>query len=29
MLMFIGMGLWDERDISCRGLEVARRADEV
>ncbi len=29
MLIFIGMGLWDERDISCKGLEIARRADEV
>ncbi len=29
MLIFIGMGLWDERDISCKGLEVAKKADEV
>ncbi len=29
MLILIGMGLWDERDISCKGLEFARRADEV
>jgi len=29
MLVFIGMGLWDERDISLKGLEEARRADEV
>ncbi len=29
MLFLVGMGLWDERDISCKGLEVARRADEV
>ncbi len=29
MLIFIGMGLWDETDISCKGLEFARRADEV
>lgn len=29
MLIFIGMGLWDERDISCKGLEIARKADEV
>ena len=29
MLIFIGMGLWDEKDITCRGLEIAREADEV
>ncbi len=29
MLILIGMGLWDERDISCKGLEMARKADEV
>ncbi len=29
MLYLIGMGLWDERDISCKGLEVARKADRV
>ncbi len=29
MLIFIGMGLWDERDMSCKGLEIARKADEV
>jgi len=29
MLYIIGMGLWDEKDISCRGLELARRADKV
>lgn len=29
MLIFIGMGLWDERDVSCKGLEIARKADEV
>ncbi len=29
MLILIGMGLWDETDISCKGLEFARRADEV
>jgi len=29
MLILIGMGLWDERDISCKGLEFARKADEV
>ncbi len=29
MLLLVGLGLWDERDISCRGLEIVRRADEV
>ncbi len=29
MLVLVGMGLWDERDISCKGLELVRRADEV
>ncbi len=29
MLLLIGMGLWDERDISCKGLELARRSDLV
>ncbi len=29
MLVFIGMGLWDEKDITCKGLEIAREADEV
>lgn len=29
MLILVGMGLWDEKDISCRGLEIARMADEV
>ncbi len=29
MLIFIGTGLWDERDISLRALEAAREADEV
>ena len=29
MLILVGMGLWDERDISCKGLEFARKADEV
>jgi diphthine synthase len=29
MLIFIGMGLWDERDISLKGLQLAKEADEV
>jgi len=29
MLIFIGTGIWDEKDISLRGIEAARRADEV
>jgi diphthine synthase len=29
MLIFVGMGLWDEKDMSCKGLEIARKADEV
>ncbi len=29
MLYLIGLGLWDEKDISLRGLEIAKRADEV
>ena len=29
MLLFIGTGLWDEKDISLKGLEAAKRADEV
>jgi diphthine synthase len=29
MLIFIGMGLWDEKDITCKGLEIAREADEI
>lgn len=29
MLILVGMGLWDEKDISCKGLELARKADEV
>ena len=28
-LYFIGMGLYDEKDITLKGLEVARRCDEV
>jgi len=29
MLIFVGMGLWDEKDITYKGLEIARRSDEV
>ncbi len=29
MLIFIGTGIWDEMDISLRGLKAARNADEV
>jgi diphthine synthase len=29
MLIFIGMGLWDEKDISVKGFEYAKKADEV
>jgi len=29
MLYFIGLGLWDEKDISLRGLEIAKNADKV
>ncbi|MDF1534046.1 MAG: diphthine synthase [Methanosarcinaceae archaeon] len=29
MLTFIGLGLFDERDISLKGLEVIKRADKV
>ncbi len=29
MLTFIGMGLWDEKDISLKGVEAARSADVV
>ncbi len=29
MLVFVGMGLWDERDLSCKGLELARKCDEL
>lgn len=28
-LIFIGLGLYDEKDISLKGLEVAREADKV
>lgn len=29
MLFLVGMGLWDEKDITLKGYEVARKADEV
>ncbi|MDI6718916.1 MAG: diphthine synthase [Methanomicrobiales archaeon] len=29
MLTFVGLGLYDERDISCKGLECVRKADHV
>ena len=29
MLTFVGLGLWDEKDVSVRGLEAIRGADEV
>ncbi len=29
MLYLIGLGIWDEKDISMRGLEACRKADEV
>lgn len=29
MLTFVGLGLWDEKDVSLRGLEAVRAADEV
>lgn len=29
MLIFIGLGLYDERDISVKGLDAAREADKV
>ncbi|HIH96509.1 MAG TPA: diphthine synthase [Thermoplasmata archaeon] len=28
-LIFIGLGLWDEKDITLRGLEVARKCDRL
>ena len=28
-LVFVGLGLYDERDISLQGVEAAREADEV
>ena len=29
MLTFVGLGLWDEKDVPVRGLEAIRAADEV
>jgi diphthamide biosynthesis methyltransferase len=29
MLTFVGLGLWDVRDVSVKGLEAVRKADEV
>jgi diphthine synthase len=29
MLTFVGLGLWDEKDVSLRGLEVIKKADLV
>ncbi len=29
MLTFIGLGLWDEKDVSLKGLEAIRKADVV
>ncbi len=29
MLTFVGLGLWDEKDVSLRGLEAVRAADVV
>ncbi len=29
MLYLVGLGLWDEKDISLRGLEIAKRADKI
>ncbi|KUK05307.1 MAG: Diphthine synthase [Archaeoglobus fulgidus] len=29
MLTFVGLGLWDVKDISVKGLEAVREADEV
>lgn len=29
MLFFVGLGLYDERDISLKGLEIVREADLV
>jgi diphthine synthase len=29
MLTFIGLGLWDEKDISIKGLEAIKKADTV
>jgi len=29
MLYLIGLGLWDERDITVKGLEIAKKCDKV
>jgi len=29
MLYLVGLGLWDEKDVSLRGIEACRRADKV
>ncbi len=29
MLYLIGLGLWDEKDISLKGLEIAKKCDKV
>src|SRR3974377_2227130 len=29
MLIFIGLGLWDEKDISLKGLEAIKKSDVV
>ena len=29
MLLFIGLGLWDEKDITLKGLEEARKCDKI
>lgn len=29
MLTFVGLGLWDEKDITLRGLEAVKKADRV
>jgi diphthamide biosynthesis methyltransferase len=29
MLYLVGLGLWDEKDISLKGLEACRKADSI
>jgi len=29
MLAFVGMGLWDEKDITLKGLETAKKCDRI
>jgi diphthine synthase len=29
MLYLIGLGIWDEKDISLRGIEICKKADQV